>query len=152
MSTPLLRLLLPLLLLVLPPPLREYFSPSHHLPKDPGFSGELHPVVLVPGLSCCDLEAQLTEAYMPSAPRCGAMKGKGWFGLWKNFSDLAAYDYVDCFVEQMRLVYDPAINDYRNLPGVLTRVPNFGSARGFHEKDPLYPYVILSSSICTLLF
>jgi len=27
----------------------------------------------------------------------------------------------------MSLVYDPAINDYRNLPGVETRVPNFGS-------------------------
>jgi lysophospholipase-3 len=74
------------------------------------------------------------------------MKGKGWFGLWKNASDLTAHDYVDCFLEQMRLVYDPAINDYRNLPGVETRVPNFGSARGFHAKDPLNPYVILPNS------
>ncbi|TKW31828.1 hypothetical protein SEVIR_2G131700v4 [Setaria viridis] len=138
MSNPLLRLLLPLLLLLLPPPLREYFSASHR-PKDAGFSGELHPVVLVPGQSCNDLEARLTEAYKPSAPRCGAMKGNEWFGLWKNVSDLAAHDYVDCFVEQMRLVYDPAINDYRNLPGVETRVLNFGSARGFRDKDPLYP-------------
>ncbi|RCV10654.1 hypothetical protein SETIT_2G126400v2 [Setaria italica] len=80
MSNPLLRLLLPLLLLLLPPPLREYFSASHR-PKDAGFSGELHPVVLVPGQSCSDLEARLTEAYKPSAPRCGAMKGNGWFGL-----------------------------------------------------------------------
>ncbi|XP_012699620.2 lecithin-cholesterol acyltransferase-like 1 [Setaria italica] len=138
LSTPLMRLLLALLLLVLPPPLREYFSASH-LPKDAGVGSELHPVVLVPGLLCSDLEARLTEAYKPSAPRCGAMKGNGWFGLWKNASDLAANDYVDCFLEQMRLVYDPAINDYRNLPGVETRVPNFGSARGFHCKDPLHP-------------
>jgi lysophospholipase-3 len=70
------------------------------------------------------------------------MKGKGWFELWKNASDLVAHDYVDCFLEQMRLVYDPAINDYQNMPGVETRVPNFGSARGFRNKDPLHPYVI----------
>jgi lysophospholipase-3 len=37
----------------------------------------------------------------------------------------------------MSLVYDPAINDYRNLPGVETRVPNFGSTRAFSYKNPL---------------
>ncbi|XP_066399096.1 lecithin-cholesterol acyltransferase-like 1 [Miscanthus floridulus] len=54
------------------------------------------------------------------------MKGKGWSEMWKNASDLVAHDYVQCSLEQMRLVYDPAANDYRNLPGVQTRVPNFG--------------------------
>jgi lysophospholipase-3 len=140
------RLLLALLLFLLAPFLREHISVSH-LPKDAGVGSELHPVVLVPGLACSDLEARLTEAYKPSAaPRCGALKGKGWFSLWKNVSDLVANDYVDCFLEQMRLVYDPDINDYRNLPGVETRVPHFGSARGFHCKDPLYPYVISAKS------
>ncbi|CAL5079152.1 unnamed protein product [Urochloa decumbens] len=130
MST-LVQLLLPLLLLLLPPALREYLLASHQ-PK-------IHPVVLVPGMTCGDLEARLTGAYQPSVPRCGAMKGKGWFELWKNVSDLAAHDYLDCFLEQMRLVYDPTTNEYRNLPGVETRVPNFGSSRGFRCKNPLQP-------------
>ncbi|XP_062187822.1 lecithin-cholesterol acyltransferase-like 1 [Phragmites australis] len=136
-STSLLRLL-PLLLFLLPRPFREYYLSGSHQPKDVGV-GELHPIVVVPGVSCSDLEARLTETYRPSVPRCGAMKGKGWFGIWENSSDLLAHDYVQCFEEQMSLVYDPAINDYRNLPGVETRVPNFGVARGFHEKNPFHP-------------
>ncbi|TVU11040.1 hypothetical protein EJB05_44602, partial [Eragrostis curvula] len=67
------------------------------------------------------------------------MKGKGWFSLWENASNLVHHDYVQCFEEQMRLVYDPAINNYRNLPGVETRVPKLGSVRGFHDKNPLHP-------------
>ena len=35
------------------------------------------PDVLVPGVSCSELEARLADAYRPSVPRCGAMKGKG---------------------------------------------------------------------------
>ncbi|RLM92561.1 hypothetical protein C2845_PM08G05500 [Panicum miliaceum] len=144
--TQLLRLL-PLLLLVLPSGLREYLSPEiNHRPEedgtapDPGVAGDavLHPIVLVPGVSCSKLEARLTGAYRPSVPRCGAMKGKRWFGLWDNCSDLPAHHYVHCFMEQMSLVYDPVADDYRNLPGVETRVPNFGSARGF-QINPEHP-------------
>ncbi|CAO2209029.1 unnamed protein product [Urochloa humidicola] len=136
--------LLPLLLLLLPPGLREHLSPApaiDHRPEDGNdhatAAGELvlHPIVLVPGLSCSELEARLTDAYVPSTPHCGAMKGKGWFGLWANVSDLPAHHYVGCFMEQMRLVYDPAAGDFRNLPGVETRVANFGSARGF-QRNP----------------
>nr|CAB3448669.1 unnamed protein product [Digitaria exilis] len=43
------------------------------------------------------------------------MKGKGWFELWVNAADVLPHGYVECFKEQMSLVFDPAINDYRNL-------------------------------------
>ncbi|CAL5010552.1 unnamed protein product [Urochloa decumbens] len=129
--------LLALFILMLPSPLRKYFSVSHHRPKE-----ALHPIVLVPGASCPNIEVRLTEPYMPSVPRCGAMKGKGWFELWVNASDVLAHDYVECFKEQMSLFYDPVTNDYRNLPGVETRVPNFGSARGFHDKKPHPEYCL----------
>ena len=101
----------------------------------PGGGVVLHPLVLVPGLTCSELEVRLTDAYRPTLPHCGAMKGKGWFGLWANTSDLPAHHYVPCFMEQMSLVYDPAAGDYRNLPGVETRVRNFGSSRGF-QRNP----------------
>ncbi|GJN37223.1 hypothetical protein PR202_gb26182 [Eleusine coracana subsp. coracana] len=55
-------------------------------------------------------------------------------------SAVLAHDYAQCMEEQMRLIYDPSIDDYRNLPGVEIRVPEFGSARGFHDKNPLTPY------------
>jgi hypothetical protein len=132
--------LLSLVLVLLPHPLRDLLPVNtHHQPNPKDGSVDLHPIVVVPGVSCPDLEARLTEAYRPSTPRCRAMKGKGWFGLWENSSELLAHDYVQCFEEQMSLVYDPDINDYRNLPGVETRVPRFGIAKGFHEKNPFHP-------------
>ncbi|KAL6611260.1 hypothetical protein ACP70R_039188 [Stipagrostis hirtigluma subsp. patula] len=133
MATSTLARLLSLLLLLLPLALRDYL-PSSHRPEDSG-AGELHPIILVPGFGCTDLEARLTDAYQPSMPHCGMLKGKEWFGLWTNVSDLVAKDYVECFVEQARLVYDRTINDYRNLPGVETRVLNFGSTSGIHDKN-----------------
>jgi lysophospholipase-3 len=48
--------------------------------------------------------------------------------------DLVKHDYVPCFKEQMALVYDPVLNDYRNFPGVETRMSNFGSVYGFSPK------------------
>lgn len=135
MNTPLLRLL-SLLLLLLPPPIRDYLSrPSDHGVGRVGQLEVYHPMVLFPGVSCPDLEARLTDAYTPSLPRCGALKGKGWFPLWNNTQDLIDNDYVPCFEEQMSLVYDPVLDDYRNLPGVETRVPGFGSAHGFTSKN-----------------
>ncbi|KAL6627457.1 hypothetical protein ACP70R_031183 [Stipagrostis hirtigluma subsp. patula] len=137
-AAPLAWLVSLLVLLLLPSALREQYLPatSRRRPKADDAGDVLHPIVLVPGVSCSQLEARLTEAYRPSAARCGAMKGRGWFGLWANVTDLAAHDYVPCFAEQMRLVYDPAANDYRNLAGVETRVANFGSAAGF-QRNPV---------------
>jgi len=143
-----LRFLPLLLLLTLPRSLREYLSPAiNRVPEENGGTSStaapggvvLHPIVLVPGLTCSDLEVRLTDAYRPTLPRCGAMKGKGWFGLWANCSDIPAHHYVPCFMEQMSLVYDPAAGDYRNLPGVETRVRNFGSSRGF-QRNPEHTY------------
>uniref|UniRef100_A0A0E0G1B1 AB hydrolase-1 domain-containing protein n=1 Tax=Oryza nivara TaxID=4536 RepID=A0A0E0G1B1_ORYNI len=124
-----------LLLLLLPLPLREHLWSGQHRRNDVD-AGELHPIVVLPGVACSDLEARLTEAYRPSAARCGAMKGKGWFPLWKNSSDLSTHRYNECFLEQMSLVYDPVANDYRNFPGVETRVPYFGLVKGYHQKWP----------------
>uniref|UniRef100_A0A0D9YUA7 Uncharacterized protein n=1 Tax=Oryza glumipatula TaxID=40148 RepID=A0A0D9YUA7_9ORYZ len=87
--------LLRLLLLLLPLPLiRDHlWAPSHHHhrptpPQDD--AGELHPIFLVPGASCSNLEARLTEAYRPSTAHCGAMKGKGWVSdsFWSSSSVL----------------------------------------------------------------
>lgn len=130
-STPLLRLL-HFLLLLLPAPLHDYCFPR----LSSGGLDVYHPLILFAGFGCPDLEARLTEAYTPSVPRCGALKGKGWFPIYKfNTLDLVEHDYVPCFQEQMALVYDPVHNKYRNLAGVETRVLNFGSAYGFSEKQ-----------------
>ncbi|VAI82158.1 unnamed protein product [Triticum turgidum subsp. durum] len=50
----------------------------------------LHPVVLVPGNTCNQLEARLTDEYEPP-PATGCRvprQGWGWFRLWENFTAL----------------------------------------------------------------
>ena len=98
----------------------------------------LHPVVLLPGYSCSQLDARLTHEFEPStAPSCGARKGKGWFRLWKNYTALQEDPaLVPCYAELLRLVYDPVAGDYRDVPGVETRVVAFGTTRGFGSDDP----------------
>uniref|UniRef100_A0A0D9VRL0 Lecithin-cholesterol acyltransferase-like 1 n=1 Tax=Leersia perrieri TaxID=77586 RepID=A0A0D9VRL0_9ORYZ len=105
------------------------------LPTRGRCGGNLHPIVLVPGYGSNRLDARLTPAYQPSAPRCGAREeGKEWFELWPNH---AATSDPTCLAEQMSLVYDPVADDYRNAAGVLTRVPSFSSTRSLIGWDLL---------------
>ncbi|PAN50787.1 hypothetical protein PAHAL_9G546300 [Panicum hallii] len=137
-------LLSALLLLLLPASL-DHLPASQQREAEGGIGGGLHPIVLIPGVTCPDLEARLTEAYRPSTPRCGRMTGEGWFGLWTNRTWEMDPERAACFVDQMRLVYDPVLGEFRDLPGVETRVPGFGSARGFSSKDPPHPEYCLGA-------
>ncbi|KAM3215594.1 hypothetical protein ACQJBY_067555 [Aegilops geniculata] len=99
----------------------------------------LHPVVLVPGNTCSQLDAWLTDEYEPPpASGCGVPRqGRGWFRLWENFTALQEDPSLfRCYADQLRLVYDPRAGDYRNVPGVRTRVVAFGTTRGFGSNDP----------------
>ncbi|CAL4925913.1 unnamed protein product [Urochloa decumbens] len=102
----------------------------------------LHPVVLLPGYGCSQLDARLTGEFDPAsaAPSCGGgvLEGKkGWFRLWNNRTALQEDPaLLPCYAELLRLVYDPAGGDNRNVPGVETRVVAFGTTRGFGSDDP----------------
>uniref|UniRef100_A0A0E0JTJ4 Lecithin-cholesterol acyltransferase n=1 Tax=Oryza punctata TaxID=4537 RepID=A0A0E0JTJ4_ORYPU len=105
-------------------------------------TSSLHPVVLVPGNTCGQLDARLTDEYEPPTPGCrGGVRKQGqrgwWFRLWENFTALQEDPALwPCYADQLRLVYDPVAADYRNMPGVYTRVVSFGSTRGFRSDDP----------------
>ncbi|WVZ95297.1 hypothetical protein U9M48_041081 [Paspalum notatum var. saurae] len=134
--------LLPLLLFLPSLLFRHSTSPQHtqHAATDAGDddpAADLDPVVLLPGNTCSQLEARLTDAYQPPSPQCGAEKGTGrWFLLWKNATAMQDPGAAACVADQLRLVYDPAARDFRNLPGVETRVVGFGSTRGFLADTP----------------
>ncbi|XP_052134056.1 lecithin-cholesterol acyltransferase-like 1 [Oryza glaberrima] len=66
---------------------------------------DLHPIMLLPGNGCSQLDAELTEHYEPSP----------WAPL--------------------RVVYDRAVTDYRNIARVWTHVVSFGTTRGFGSDD-----------------
>ncbi|KAG1341815.1 lecithin-cholesterol acyltransferase-like 1 [Cocos nucifera] len=105
---------------------------------------ELHPLVLIPGSGGNQLEARLTEAYKPSSLVCclSAVERRieGWFRLWFDPTVLVA-PLTRCFAERMTLYYHGDIDDYRNAPGVETRVPYFGSTQGLLYLDPNLKFI-----------
>lgn len=100
----------------------------------------LHPVVLIPGAGGNQLEARLTSAYKPSSLVCNRWYplGKdpdGWFRIWFDPSVLLR-PFTKCFSDRMKIYYDADVDDYRNAPGVETRVPDFGSTESLLYLDP----------------
>ncbi|XVE95049.1 hypothetical protein REPUB_Repub02eG0063000 [Reevesia pubescens] len=100
----------------------------------------LHPLILVPGSGGNQLEARLTTDYKPLNLFCDrwypiSKDKEGWFRLWFDPSVLLA-PFTKCFNQRMMLYYDPDLDDYRNAPGVETRVPEFGSTQSLLYLDP----------------
>lgn len=109
-----------------------------------GSEQQLHPVILIPGTGGNQLEARLTEDYKPSSLVCRVwplVRGQGgWFRLWFELSVVVA-PFTRCFAERMTLYFDRAADDYRNAPGVETRVSDFGSTSTLRYLDPNLKYV-----------
>uniref|UniRef100_A0ACD5X3V6 Uncharacterized protein n=1 Tax=Avena sativa TaxID=4498 RepID=A0ACD5X3V6_AVESA len=99
----------------------------------------LHPVILIPGSGGNQLEARLTDDYRPSSLTCRVwplVRGRGgWFRMWFEPSVVVA-PLTRCFAERMMLYYDADADDYRNAPGVETRVARFGSTSTLRYLDP----------------
>ncbi|KAG9440612.1 hypothetical protein H6P81_020777 [Aristolochia fimbriata] len=103
-----------------------------------GGGGDLHPLILVPGSGGNQLEARLTKEYRASSLLCRLDRGKrddGWFRLWFDPAVLVP-PLLRCFSDRMMLYFDSAADDYRNAPGVETRVADFGSTRSLLYLDP----------------
>lgn len=105
----------------------------------------LHPIVLLPGFGCSQLDARLTDEYVPppASPACGARKGTGWFRLWENYTASRDPALVPCYADQLRVVFEPLAGDYREAPGVETRVVSFGTMRGLGSNDPTQKLVTI---------
>lgn len=102
-------------------------------------SNYIHPLVIIPGSGGNQLEARLSREYRSSSLFCRLIQNNkdkdGWFRLWFDPTVLLS-PFTRCFAERMTLYYREDINDYRNAPGVETRVPDFGSVEGLLYLDP----------------
>ncbi|GAU96520.1 hypothetical protein RvY_07951 [Ramazzottius varieornatus] len=101
-------------------------------PAKPPSDVQLSPVILLPGDGGSQLEARLNK---PSVVHyfC-AQKTKGWFDLWLNVELLVPY-VLDCFVDNMRLVYNNETGRSEDAPGVEVRVRGFGNSTSVEYLD-----------------
>lgn len=93
---------------------------------------DLSPVILVPGLLGSRLQARLDK---PNRVNVLCRKqSSSWQEMWlsvKNFLPLL----VDCWFDNARMVPDLETGFTKNAPGVVVRVPDFGSVKSVRVMD-----------------
>jgi len=90
------------------------------------------PVVIVPGTGGNRLQAKLSKA--KSSPHFYCSKNNDWEDIWLSVSQLLP-GVIDCWCENIQLVYDSAADELHNIDGVETRVPCFGDTCGIEYLD-----------------
>ncbi len=91
------------------------------------------PVILVPGDGGSQIEAKLNKT--DSVHYICEKKTADFFDLWLNLQLLVPL-VLDCWVDNMRLVYDNVTRTTSNSPGVETRIPGFGMTDSVEFLDP----------------
>ena len=91
------------------------------------------PVVIIPGLGGSQLEAKLDK---PSVNHFYCSRRSDWYTIWFSITQLIP-PFVNCWADNIKLLWDPSTNKYSNNHGISTRVPfSDGSTLNFEYLDP----------------
>lgn len=92
----------------------------------------LHPIILVPGDGGSQVEGRLNKT---QTVHYICDKTSDWFTLWLNLEQLIP-EVVDCWVDNMKMVYDNVTRKSSDNYGVQTRIPGFGNTSTVEYLDP----------------
>ncbi|XP_060080361.1 phospholipase A2 group XV-like [Ylistrum balloti] len=93
----------------------------------------LSPVILMPGDGGSQFYAKLNKTSVPHV-FCEKVTPE-YFNLWLDVYELAPY-FIDCFTDNMRLVYDPKTRTTHNAPGVDIQIRGWGDTETVEWLDP----------------
>ncbi|XP_078067162.1 lysosomal phospholipase A and acyltransferase [Mustelus asterias] len=120
-------------------------------PPPPGcFNVTRPPVVLVPGDLGNQLEAKLNKPQV--VHYLCTKKTVDYFTLWLNLELLLPL-VIDCWIDNIRLIYNTTTKTTETPPGVDVRVPGFGKTYPLEFLDPskravgIYFYTLVKSMV-----
>lgn len=93
----------------------------------------LNPVVLIPGDGGCQLEAQLNKTNV--VHYICQKTTKDFFNIWLNM-ELLVPVVIDCWIDNIKLIYDNVTRTTRNPDGVEIRVPGWAGTETVEWLDP----------------
>ena len=92
----------------------------------------LHPVILVPGDGGSQVLAKLNKTTTVSY-LC-YQKTDYWFYMWLDPTQILPY-IINCWVDNMKLLYDNVTRTTRNNEGVHLKIPDFGNTTSVEYLD-----------------
>lgn len=93
----------------------------------------LNPVVLIPGDGGCQLEARLNKTNV--VHYICQKTTKDFFNIWLNM-ELLVPVVIDCWIDNIKLIYDNVTRTTSNPDGVEIRVPGWGGTETVEWLDP----------------
>jgi len=99
------------------------------------------PIVIIPGDGGNQLEAKLNKP----PDNTGCPLHKDWYRLWLDVWSLKG-QRLKCWADNIKLVYNAATRQSRNVLGVSTRVPGFGQTSSVEYLDPSWSAWVLADS------